>query len=156
MAVRTSCCFPGVISSVSLDCPDLSGGVRRRLLNDGGISEQVPVKPLRALGCRKVIGVHLGYVPQFPTVGHFLAVQMNTVQFIVRTQITESLRLADYVVYDPRIEDVSMVRMDPGIIEMGYQFTMERMGEIRRALDAEPAAAPSNPVPEEQSCDTVP
>jgi NTE family protein len=155
LAVRASCCFPGVISSVSMDVPELSGDTRRRLLNDGGISEQVPTKPLRALGCRKVIGVHLGYVPQFSTVEHFVAVQMNSIQFIIRSQITESLRLADYVVYDPRIEEVSMVRMDPAVIEMGYRFTLERVDEIRQALSMEPPEPVASPVAEERQCDTA-
>ena len=142
-AARASSCFPGVISSVPMDVPDLSGTVTRRLLNDGGICEQVPTKALRALGCRKVLGILIGYVPQYKTVENFVKVQLNSVQFVARSMIVESLKLCDYVVYDPRIEEKSMVRMDPALVTMGYDFTRERLPEIRRALELDPPAAES-------------
>lgn len=145
LAARASCCFPGVISSVAIDCPDLTGQSKRRMLNDGGICEQIPVKPLRALGCRKVLAVHLGYVPQSAEVNHFLAVQLNAVQFIARSMIAESLRMADHVVYDPRIERTSMVKLDLELVKMGHEFARQEMPAIRRALELDAPAA--EPVP---------
>lgn len=141
LAARASCCFPGVISSVSVDCPAISGPSTRRLLNDGGICEQVPVKPLRALGCRKVLAVHLGYVPMFASVDHAVAVQLHAVQYIARPMIAESLRMADYVVYDPRIETTSMVRLDLALVKRGYEFTVPQIPAIRRALGLDEPAA---------------
>jgi predicted acylesterase/phospholipase RssA len=142
LAARSSCCFPGIISSVSVDCPELSGQSKRRLLNDGGICEQVPVKPLRALGCRKVLGIHLGYVPTFEVVDNFLAVQLHAVQYIARAMIAESLRLADHVIYDPLIERTSMVKLDLKLVEMGYEFTRAQIPAIRRALEIPEHALP--------------
>lgn len=142
MAARASCCFPGIISSVSVECPELGGATRRRMLNDGGICEQVPVKPLRALGCRKVLAVHLGYVPTFASVDHALAVQLHAVQFIARPMITESLRMADHVIYDPRIEATSMVKLDLSLVKMGYDFTVAQLPAIQRALDLDAGAVP--------------
>lgn len=139
LAARASCCFPGVISSVAMDIPELNGPTTRRMLNDGGICEQVPVKPLRALGCRKVIALHLGYVPTFESVDHTVAVQLHAVQYIARPMIAESLRMADYVVYDPRIETTSMVKLDLSLVKMGYEYTLPLIPAIRRAIDAEPA-----------------
>jgi NTE family protein len=143
LAARASCCFPGVISSVSIDCPDLGGGSTRRLLNDGGVCEQVPVKPLRALGCRKVLGIHLGYVPIKPTVDHFLQANLNAVQFIARTMIVESLRMADHVIYDPRIEDTSMVRLDFSLVQMGYEYARAEMPRILAALGLDEPVRPA-------------
>lgn len=140
LAARSSCCFPGVISSVSLDVPELNGPTTRRMLNDGGICEQVPVKPLRALGCRKVLAVHLGYVPTFESVDHSVAVQLHAVQYIARPMIADSLALADFVIYDPRIERTSMVKMDLSLVEMGYQFTRPLLPQIQRALETEAEA----------------
>lgn len=144
LAARASCCFPGVISSVSVDCPDLAGQSTRRMLNDGGVCEQVPVKPLRALGCRKVIGIHLGYVPLTPTVDHFLAANFNAVGFIARSMIVESLRMADHVIYDPGIENTSMVKLDFALVERGYEYTKAELPQIRRALELDgPVPVPS-------------
>jgi predicted acylesterase/phospholipase RssA len=145
LAARVSSCFPGIMASVPVDCPDLAGTVRQRLLNDGGICEQVPTKPLRAVGCRRVLAILIGYVPLSRAVDHFIAVQLNAVQFLARPMIRESLDLADYVLYDPRIEDASMVKLDPELIRMGYEFTRERIPEIRRRLGLpETLAAPAN------------
>ncbi|MBI4860142.1 MAG: patatin-like phospholipase family protein [Candidatus Riflebacteria bacterium] len=135
VASRASSCFPGIMSSLPIDCPDLSGNVKRRMLNDGGICDQVPVKPLRALGCRKVLAVHLGYMPLFDQVDHIVAVTMNAVNFIARAQIHENLRLADYVIYDPRIESASFMKIDQNLVQMGYEFTHGRLPEIRCALE---------------------
>ena len=145
LAARASCCFPGIISSVEIECPELNGQVKMRLLNDGGICEQVPVKPLRALGCKKVLAVHLGYVPTFASVDHAVAVQLHAVQFIARPMIAESLRMADHVVYDPRIETASMVKLDLELVRVGLEFTRAQMPAIKRALalEAPPAAVPS-------------
>ena len=137
LAARASCCFPGVISSVAIDVPELNGPTTRRMLNDGGICEQVPVKPLRALGCRKVIAVHLGYVPTFASVDHSVAVQLHAVQYIARPMIAASLALADHVIYDPRIETCSMMKLDLALVKMGYDFTVPQLPAIRRALDCD-------------------
>ena len=137
LAVRASCCFPGMFSSVLVDCPDLSGNVRKRMLYDGGICEQVPVRPLKALGCEKVLAIFIGFLPRFQEVSHFVAVSLNSVQFIMRSQIVESLRQADYVLYDPHIEDESVVTLDPNLVQKGYEFTRERIPDIKKALGIE-------------------
>lgn len=134
LAVRASACFPGAFASVPLNYVDLEGQVRDRLVNDGGIADQVPVRPLKLLGCRKVMGVLLGYLPQFTQVQHFVGVTMNSAQFLVRAQISASLGDADYVLYDPSIEETSMVKLDRSLIDRGYEFTRARIDEIRSAL----------------------
>lgn len=141
MAVRCSSCIPGVMMTVRMDCPDGNGCTQNRLLNDGGIVDLVPVKPLRGAGCRKVLAVFLGLLPRSADAGHFAGVGANSVNYLAREQLTGSLRQADYVIYDPSIEDVSLVKLDPKLIDRGYEFTRARIPEIRRALDLEVAPA---------------
>lgn len=135
LAVRASACFPGVFTSVPIDCPDLAGGVAPRLVIDGGICEQVPTRVLRQAGCRKVLAVMIGFLPwvrgELPT----WAIPINSGQFLSRPMIAQSLELADHVIYDPGIEEVSMLRFDAGLVERGYAFTREQLPAIRRALD---------------------
>ncbi len=136
-AVRCSACIPTVMSSVTVEC-----GGRTRMLNDGGIVDMVPVKPLRALGCRKVIAVFLGFLPQAENVRHLVDVGVNAAQFLARDQICASLEAADLVLYDPAIESRSFVFLDSDLIEQGYRYTLAQLPRILAAIreDVEPAA----------------
>lgn len=134
LAVRCSTCIPGVMTTVRTTCTDLSFTTRSRLLNDGGIVDLVPVRPLRAAGCRKVLAVFLGLLPRSPDARHWAGVGANSVNYLAGEQLTASLREADHVIYDPAIETVSLVKFDPGLIDVGYEFTRARLPEIRKAL----------------------
>lgn len=136
VAVRCSTCIPTLMSSVTLDCPTTSGTVVRRMVNDGLLAELVPARVLRLLGCRKVIAVLLGLIPQKPEVAHLVDVGLNSIQYFAREQIRTSLEAADYVLYDPAIEGRSLVSLDVSLIDQGYRFTRECLPEIRAMLDA--------------------
>lgn len=125
MAVRCSTCIPGAMTTVKTE---------GRLLNDGGIVDLVPVRPLRAAGCRKVLAVFLGLLPRSPDARHWLGVGMNSGNYLASEQITNSLREADHVIYDPAIETVSLIKLDPRLIDVGYEFTRARIPEIRKSL----------------------
>lgn len=125
LAVRCSTCIPGVMTTVK---------AHGRLLNDGGIVDLVPVRPLRAAGCRKVLAVFLGLLPRSTDARHWAGVGANSVNYLASEQLTASLREADYVIYDPAIESVSLVSLDPKLIDIGYEFTRARISEIRSAL----------------------
>lgn len=125
LAVRCSTCIPGVMTTVKAE---------GRLLNDGGIVDLVPVRPLRAAGCRKVLAVFLGLLPRSPDARHWLGVGMNSGNYLASEQLTNSLREADHVIYDPAIETVSLINLDPRLIDIGYEFTRARIPEIRQRL----------------------
>ena len=134
LAVRCSTCIPGAMTTVRVETPDVNGITRRRLLNDGGIVDMCPVRPLRAAGCRKVLAVFLGLFPRSHDARHFPGVLMNSGNALASEQITASLSAADHVIYDPAIEDVSLVHLDPRLIDVGYEFTRARIPEIRKGL----------------------
>jgi len=136
LAARVSGCFPVAMASVPLEITDFDGTTRTRLLNDGGVLEQVPVTPLKALGCEVVIGFHLGFVPHSDAVFSVFGISANAVQGIVGPQVTRSLDAADYVIYDPRIEQVPMHVLDPALVERGYVFTREHAAHIRDLVQA--------------------
>jgi predicted acylesterase/phospholipase RssA len=135
VAARVTSCFPGVMSSIEMELTDAEGQTATRLLNDGGIMDQIPVLPLRAVGCEKVIAIHLGFVPYNQEVNHVIGVAMNAVQGVVGAQIVRSLERADFVLYDPEIELASMHRFDHNLVEKGYTFTRLQLPAIRQALE---------------------
>jgi len=134
MAARVSSCIPGVMRSMHLSITDVTGQTLERTLNDGGVLENVPVTPLKALGCRRILAIFLGYVPYFPQVTNSFKVAMNAVNGVAGAQLTRSLEHADYVIYDPQIESRSMHVLDPELVESGYRFVQERIPQIRRVL----------------------
>jgi NTE family protein len=56
-AVWASCAIPGIF-------PPAEHG--RRLLVDGGVIDNIPIKPLRSIGASSVLAVYLGKRPAFP------------------------------------------------------------------------------------------
>ncbi|MBI4860724.1 MAG: patatin-like phospholipase family protein [Candidatus Riflebacteria bacterium] len=145
LAARASACVPGIMESVQVTCPALGQDPSDRFLNDGGLCEQVPVKVLRTLGCEKVLAISLGFVQHVKSVFNPLEVATNSVQYLAREQIASSLKRADFVLYDERIEEASLVTLDPRLIEMGYRFTMANLPRIRLALGLEAAPGPPGP-----------
>jgi len=141
LAVRCSTCIPGVMTTVLVDTPDRNGPLKRRLLNDGGIVDLVPVRPLRAAGCEKVLAVFLGLLPRSSDARHFPGVLANSGNGLASEQLHASLRAADHVIYDPEIERVSLVKLDPHLVDVGYEFTRARIPEIRRALGLDVVSA---------------
>ena len=141
MAVRCSTCIPGAMTTVKIDCWDMNNRLSSRLVNDGGIVDLVPVRPLRMAGCRKVLAVFLGLLPRSPDARHWAGVGANSVNYLAGEQLTNSLRSADHVIYDPSIEQVSLVKIDPELIDRGYEFTRARIPEIRKALGLDVVSA---------------
>lgn len=127
LAARASGAVPGVFTPVPIEHAG-----RDYLLSDGGLLEQVPVRVLQRLGCRRIIAVYIGYVRFDSSPRHAVAALFNLLQIQVTGQIAHSLRSADLALYDPRIESSSFLHFDFDLVELGYRFTRQRMEDIRR------------------------
>ncbi|MBI4871094.1 MAG: patatin-like phospholipase family protein [Candidatus Riflebacteria bacterium] len=131
VAVRASSAVPALLPSVVLH----TGG-RERRLNDGGLREQVPVKPLIRAGCDRILAVYIGFVPYFPLAHDAIRVFSNFLQITASAQIASSLELAQCVIYDPAIETFSLFRFQPELADRGYAAAKRAIPHIRAMLAA--------------------
>jgi hypothetical protein len=69
-----------------------------------------------------------------------LGVGFNCLQTMIKYQVAPSLRKADFVIYDPAIEDRSFIRLDASLVDRGYEHTRAIIPAIRKALEMAPAA----------------
>lgn len=152
-AMRASISIPGIFCPVSIE------GERNKeecvkCLVDGGLKNNVPVEILREMGADKVIAINLGYSGHlekdidnlFEISNQSIDVMMyqitklqnrinNTLVLDVNSNIN-ALLLADAVMFNPQIWDVSMLDFHriPECIERGYRYTKKMIPVIKRAL----------------------
>jgi NTE family protein len=107
------------------------------MLIDGGISENVPISPLREMGARTVIGVNLHAFHSFRRPKHIIDILVNTVVLTMmnatRLQSTQAhIRIA------PDLSAFNIIDTDqiPDLIESGYReaYTVltQHTAELRR------------------------
>ncbi len=125
-AVRASCAIPGLFQPVP---------VRGMGLLDGGLTSQVPVDVVRALGARVTLGVSLGmaYLPeQVRTAASAVA---GMVGMLGVHQLRRSLDLADLGFQIEGIEHRSLLRAHQiDLMELGERDMASRLDALRRLL----------------------
>jgi NTE family protein len=121
-AVRASAAFPGLFLPVKL------GG---RTLVDGGMLNNVPVRPVRTMGADVVIAVDLGASrPDAPAPKNMVGILLSALSLLQRPQIDQHLQEAD-VVIQPDL-------CDYGVSDLTRQREMVAVGReaARQALPA--------------------
>lgn len=112
-AVMASTCIPGLFKPVN---------IRGRMLLDGGIVENVPVKTLRDLGAEYVIGVDLNAEYNYNQPENILEVLLNSFHFIMQQAAKLQTDGADLLI-KPNLS--SFGRADtskiPELMEKGYE-----------------------------------
>ncbi len=88
-AVMASTCIPGLFKPVKI------GG---RMMLDGGIVENVPVKTLRDLGAEFIIGVDLNAEHEYQEPQNILDVLMNSFHFIMQQSAKFQTQNADLLI----------------------------------------------------------
>ncbi|MFX3622902.1 MAG: patatin-like phospholipase family protein [Ectobacillus sp.] len=109
-----------------------------RVLVDGGVTANCPVRLCRALGARHVIAVD----PITPIVDHFrgpvgsFSLLNKTILLNLKLQMKPEQEHADLVLY-PNVGSVGAFdfRKANDCIEAGYRETMKRMDEIKKILE---------------------
>jgi len=132
--VRASCAYPGMFQPVE---------IRGRLLVDGMLAHAVPSVPLRRMGARRVLAVHLkgrwtnGDGPRhlFDVIGQCFAIaqEMNSTQW---------KRAADLVI-EPDVNGYKYDAFEDSadLIRAGEAVTRAALPEIRKWLQSQPHAA---------------
>ncbi|HUL59731.1 MAG TPA: patatin-like phospholipase family protein [Anaeromyxobacteraceae bacterium] len=126
-AVRASSAVPGVFEPVQLG---------QRLLVDGGVVANLPVKVARARGADVVIAVDVTALSGKAKPSSFVEVVMRAVIIMTHEGVEEAARAADVLVA-PAVGDVDL--LDFGAkdraIAAGAAAAREKLPEIRRAVE---------------------
>lgn len=125
-AVRASCAIPGVFEPVSLD---------GRLLVDGGVALNLPVKLARDLGADVVIAADVTALSRPARPGNFVEVILRAVNIVVHAEVEAARRDAD-VLLTPEVGDVGFIDFDkkPQAIAAGIESARAALPRIRAAI----------------------
>ncbi len=123
-AVRASTAIPGLFTPIAKD---------GRLLVDGGLVENLPIKELADLHADVKIGVNLARWRSYKTPKSIIGVMMNSVDIMVFHQSIVHGALADFII-EPHLEPYTS--SDWGKVELlikeGYRAATLAMPEIKR------------------------
>ncbi|MGE5474057.1 MAG: patatin-like phospholipase family protein [Ignavibacteriales bacterium] len=113
--------------------------VKGKMLVDGALKDNIPSAILKQMGADKVLAVNLGYAGRVVSdIDDVLEIAVQALD-IMSYQISKvMLRQADYVL-DPEVYDVTLLEVSrvPECIKRGYDAAMNKMPEIKRALNIE-------------------
>ncbi len=136
-AVMASNAVPGIYRPVTID---------GRMLVDGGILEDVPVSPLRAMGADTIVAVNLSADRRYRQPEDIIDVLMNAFDLAIDEDTKEQVKAADILI-EPHLSDFR--RMDvsqiDALVAEGHRAASEAVAAIRAALER-PAAAQAVPV----------
>ena len=114
-AVMASTCIPGIFSPVTIG---------DQVLVDGGITENIPISPLKLLGCQSIVGVNLTNIKN-PDPKNVFDVLMNA--FNIAQHNTAKLQQEDSdIVITPDLSQFNYVntKQIPELISIGYEETV--------------------------------
>lgn len=120
-AVMASTAIPGIFKPVEIG---------DRLLVDGGIVENVPVRTAKDLGAEYVIGVDLNAKHEYDRPGNLLDVIMNSFHFTMQNMSRLQAGEADLLI-QPNLSGYkrSSMKNIVQVIEMGYEEACLRLSE---------------------------
>ena len=130
IAVRASCCVPGLYAPVEID---------GRLLVDGALVENVPCRAAREMGAPRVVAVSLGFALPYQRVESWRHVMANAFDIAVNSQMRfEILAEADLLI-DPALDGLSKMRTKDrdAIIEAGRERAREALPALDELLKKE-------------------
>lgn len=130
-AVLASCAIPAIFPPIELG---------ERILVDGGIIDNCPSVYARALGADKIIAVDLCTFTKVGSPMNSLLSIFNRSLNVFLVHQAKSLHNHTDVLLSPDVSDVGSLAFDKtsSCIELGYQYTKNRMGEIEAALELTP------------------
>ena len=124
-AMRASMAIPTVFTPVVLD---------DRLLVDGGLSNNVPVDVVRAMGADIVIAVDLGAPLSDRQVESLIQVYAQTMRFLTRLNMEPQLAAADLVIVPPGVSKYGTLQFKAGekILLTGIEGAREQEEILRQ------------------------
>jgi NTE family protein len=134
-SVRASSAIPGVFEPVPID---------GRLLVDGAVARNLPVKVARELGADVVIAVDVTAIEGAARPSNFVEVILRAVNIVVHAEVEEARRDADVLVA-PAVGEVGFIDFDrkDHAIAAGVLAARAALPAIRAAVEGWPGRAAS-------------
>ena len=112
-SIMASTCVPGIFKPIDID---------NKMLVDGGIVENVPVKTVRKMGAEFIIAVDLDPIYSHGKPNNIIDVILNSFHYSIRQTVAEQIKDADIIV-NPDLSkfSVSSFKNLKGLIEKGYE-----------------------------------
>ncbi len=112
-AVMASTCIPGVFKPVEIN---------DRMLVDGGIVENVPVKSLKEIGAEFIIGVDLNPIHSSGKPNNIIDVILNSFHYSIKQTVNLQINTSDILIKpDLSSFNLSNTNQIEKLIEQGYQ-----------------------------------
>lgn len=126
-AIRASACLPGFFVPVKIG---------KRKLVDGGLVENLPLSPLKAMGADIRIGVNLGRWRKYKKTANVLDVIVNSYGILTRSQ-DDAIPGQAEVLIEPSLEEFgpSDYGKASELMDAGYRSAKAAVPSIRRLLD---------------------
>jgi NTE family protein len=123
-AVMASTCLPGIFTPVEWE---------GRLLVDGGLSENVPVSPLREMGARQIIAVDLIANRSFKRPENIADVLINTFGIVQHKMLNEHLGDDSILWIKPPLSAYNMADTGKAVnlIQEGYEAAIKVLEQNR-------------------------
>jgi NTE family protein len=125
-AVLASTCLPGVFKPIDID---------GTLLVDGGLVEDVPISPLRAMGADVVIGVNLGSERKYEPPHDAIDILINSYDILIDQYVAIQIQDADIMI-EPKLAAYhrTAVKRIPELITEGYRAATEKIKPIQKIV----------------------
>lgn len=121
-AASASSCFPGIFIPVELD---------GRLLVDGGLTEHLPVSPLKAWGVDRIIAVDAFIGMTFQRPRSLVNLIKNAVDIVLVQGSRQVVQDVDLLIApDLHMFSSTELKDIPGIVREGYQAAMEALEKL--------------------------
>lgn len=122
-SVMASTCIPGIFRPIDIN---------DRLLIDGGIVENVPVKTLRDMGAEYAIGVDLNTNRSSKKPGNIVDVLLNSFHFIMKQSTSFQTQDADILI-KPDLSSFSQSDTDKikDLVAKGYEAACSTLEEMK-------------------------
>lgn len=125
-AIRASISIPSIFSPVEVD---------GKILIDGGVVRNLPVEECRAMGADYVLGVNVSApLKDAENLTNIVEILDQTITFQISDNVRHSKEMADWVLQDERIFDISATDFDRAqeIIDIGEDMARQHYDELLR------------------------
>jgi len=127
IAIMASTCIPGLFIPVTIN---------KRMLVDGGVIENVPVKPLKEMGADMVIAVPLGGVCKEKKLDSIVDILINSFSIAISDNVKYDLKMADIII-QPDISKYKVTDMTKAdeLYEKGYTAANLKIDVIKKIIE---------------------
>lgn len=125
-AVTASCCIPGVFIPVTWN---------NRMVVDGGLVENIPISPLRAMGAKYIVAVNLHAQMKLEEPSDIIGVLVNSIAIAVEANRSIGIKDVD-VMIEPQLAAYrgTDLKKEKDLYEEGYRAAESKLNEIRSLI----------------------